>query len=162
MECKAEPTKEHAWLAKMAGEWEFEVEGMCEPGEPPHKSSGRERVRTLGDLWVIGEGEGGMPDGGEARMLLTLGYDPAKQKFVGSWVGSMMTHMFVYEGELEADGKTLTLETEGPSFTAPGKMSKYRDVYEMVSEDERILRSMAPDGKGGWTVFNTARYRRVG
>lgn len=72
----------------------------------------------------------------------------------------MFSRMLTYDGSLDATGKTLTLETEGPSFTDPGKLSKYRDIIEMKDQNTRILRSamLADDGK--WHEFQTATYRR--
>lgn len=58
-----DPTPQHRWLQQLIGEWEFTSECSCGPDAPPLKSKGSERVRTLGDLWVIGEGGGEMPGG---------------------------------------------------------------------------------------------------
>jgi hypothetical protein len=80
-----------------------------------------------------------MPGGGSATTLMTLGYDPEKQRYLGTWVGSMMTHMWVYDGELDASGNILTLSTEGPDLETEGKVAKYRDVIEFVTEDVRAL-----------------------
>ena len=106
------------------------------------------------------EGTGSMPDGGEARMQMTLGYDPEKSVFRGTWVGSMMTHMFVYEGTLDADQKVLTLETEGPSFKDDGKTARYRDVITLVSANERTLTSFGLQPDGSWSQMMQATYRR--
>ena len=35
-------------------------------------------------------------------MIMTLGYDPQKKRFVGTLIGSMMTHLWVYDGALDA------------------------------------------------------------
>ena len=64
---KTEPQKEHAWLQQLVGEWTFEVEATMEPGKPPEHFRGTERVRSLGGLWIVAEGEGEMPGGGTAR-----------------------------------------------------------------------------------------------
>ena len=98
-----------------------------------------------------------MPGGGPATTVITLGYDPAKGRFVGSFIASMMDQFWIYEGSLEGD--VLSLDTEGPAFSGEGR-SPYRDQVELIGDDERILRSLAPDGNGGWTEFMTARYRR--
>ena len=41
--------------------------------------------------------------------LMTLGYDPRKKRFVGTFVGSMMTNLWIYDGELDKDERVLTL-----------------------------------------------------
>lgn len=53
----------------------------------------------------------------------------------------MMTHMWIYDGALDASGKVLTLDTEGPSFAGDGKLARYQDIIEIVSADERRLSS---------------------
>jgi hypothetical protein len=156
----ATPQKEHQWLQKLVGDWTSEAE-MLEPGKPPEKSKGTERVRSLGGLWIAAEGEGDMPAGGSATMLLTLGYDPQRKRYVGTWIGSMMTHLWVYEGDLDATGRILTLETEGPSMTGDGKMAKYRDTIELKSDDHRVLTSHMLGDDGRWQPFMTAHYRRT-
>lgn len=155
-----DPQSEHHWLAKFVGEWETESECSPGPDQPPLKTSGSESVRKLGEFWVICEGEGSIPGGTIHRSIITLGYDPAKKKFVGSFVGSAMNMMWVYEGSLDPSGKKITMDTTGPSMMAEGAMAQYQDIFEIVSDDHRILSSriLGPDGK--WTDFMTMHYRR--
>ena len=144
------------------GEWRFEGEAVMSPDQPPCKTTGTERVRALGDLWVVGEGCGKMSDGGGmADMLITLGYDTQQKAFVGSWAGSMMTNMWVYRGALETSGKVLTLDTQRPGMAADGKQARYRDVITIKSPDERELSSQVLQPDGTWKRFMTATYRRV-
>jgi uncharacterized protein DUF1579 len=157
---QAEPQTEHRWLQKLVGEWVYETEALMEPGKPLEKCTGTESVRSLGGLWILSEGQGKMPGGGAATMIVTLGYDPQKKRYVGTWVGSMMTNLWVYDGVLDADGKTLTLDTEGPDMSVEGKTAKYRDVYEIKSDDHRILTSHVLGADGKWLKFMTANYRR--
>ncbi|MNW11537.1 hypothetical protein D3C71_2090200 [compost metagenome] len=74
-----------------------------------------------------------MPDGSFGQTLMTLGYSPETGRFVGTWVGSMMTHMWIYDGELEPDGLTLSLYCDGPDFDAPGRKARYRDAITMAN-----------------------------
>jgi hypothetical protein len=157
-----QPTKEHEWLKRFVGEWKMEGQCMMGPDKPAEKSRGTERVRMLGDLWLIGEGEMEMPGGaGVGKTMMTLGFDPAKKKFVGTWVGSMMGQMFVYEGEIDADMRILPLNTTGPSFTDPAKTARYQDVVELHGNDKRLLWSQCQNDDGSWTRFMTATYTRV-
>jgi hypothetical protein len=158
---KSVPQKEHQWLQQLVGEWTSEGEATMEPGKPAERFKGTETVRSLGGLWILGEGEGEMPcDGSTARMLLTLGYDPQRGRFVGTWVGSMMTHLWVYEGTLDAAERVLTLESEGPSMAGEGKLDRYRDVIEVKSDDHRVLTSYHQGDDGAWKAFMTNHYRR--
>jgi len=156
----AEPQKEHQWLQKLVGEWTYEADCNMGPDKPPAKSGGSEKVRSLGGLWVLCEGQGEMPGGGSATMLMTLGYDPLKKRYVGTWIGSMMTNLWIYDGELDAAGKVLTLNAEGPNMAAEGKMAKYKDVIEFKSDDHRVLTSQMQGDDGKWQQFMTANYRR--
>jgi hypothetical protein len=158
---QAEPQKEHQWLQKLVGEWSMEGEFNMGPDQPPMKSKASEAVRSLGGLWFIAEGQGDMSDGGTCNTIMTLGYDPLKKRYVGTWIGSPMTHLWIYDGELDTSGKVLTLNAEGPSFTDQTKMAKYRDVIEFKSDDHRILTSHALGEDGKWTQFMTANYRRT-
>jgi hypothetical protein len=154
------PQKEHAWLQNLVGEWTSEMECVMGPDQPPIKNKGIESVRSIGGLWTMGEGSGEMPDGNKMTSMMTLGYDPQKQRFVGTFIASMMTHMWVYEGTLDAAGKVLTLDTEGPGMSGDGKMMKYKDIITFVDNDHRILTSRVQGDDGQWTEFMTAHYRR--
>jgi hypothetical protein len=154
------PQKEHGWLQKLVGEWTAEMECVMGPDQPPMKSKGAETTRSIGELWTLGEGTGEMPDGGKATSVMTLGYDPEKQRFVGTFIASMMTHMWRYEGTLDASGTTLTLDTDGPAMIGDGKMMKYQDIITVVSDDHRTLTSRIQGEDGQWTQFMTAHYRR--
>jgi hypothetical protein len=158
---KAEPQKEHEWLHKLVGEWSYEfVAGEVEGA--PEKVTGTESVRSLGGLWVLLEGRGQVPGGGEHVSLMTLGYDPQKGHYVGTWVGSMMTHLWVYTaGRLDAKERVLTLESEGPDMSGKGGMAQYRDVIELVSDDHRVLTGNLRDADGSWRQMMRVDYRRT-
>jgi hypothetical protein len=157
---KVEPQKEHQWLQNLVGEWTCEGEAVMKPGEAPAKWKATESVRALGGLWIVAEAEGEMPGGGTATTMMTLGYDLQKKRYVGTFVGSMMTNVWVYEGALEAGGTILPLDTEGPDMSAQGKTTKYRDVIELKSNDHRVLKSQMLAQDGAWHEFMTATYRR--
>ncbi|HQR56018.1 MAG TPA: DUF1579 domain-containing protein [Burkholderiaceae bacterium] len=163
---KAEITPQHTWLHQLVGEWQFEGESVGADGQPTMKMSGTESVRKLGDAWVQCDGRSQVPDemgGGLSLMQFTLGYDPAKGHFVGTFIGSMMTHLWIYHrGELDADGRTLALYAEGPAFDRPaGTMAQYRDSIQIVGPDERLLLSHLQGPDGQWIPFMTSRYRRT-
>jgi hypothetical protein len=161
MESLPQPQKQHQWLARLVGDWTFESECNAGPDQPPMKYTGKETVRLLGELWTIGEMEGEMPGGGLCQSIMTLGYNPQTQRFVGTFIASVMTHLWPYNGSLDADEKVLTLDSEGPSFAGDGTMAKYQDIIEFLSDDHRTLSSqfLGPDGQ--WVPFMKATYRRV-
>ncbi len=156
-----EPTPQHRWLEQLVGDWSYEHEAACAPGATPEVFKGSESVRAIGGYWIVCEGRGEMPGGGAATMLMTLGYDEAAARYTGTWVGSMMSHLWIYTGGvLDAAGKVLTLESRGPSFAGDGGLATYRDVIEIKSPDHRMLTSHVLGDNGEWTQFMTANYRR--
>ena len=161
MDCplSAEPQKEHHWLQPLVGEWTFEGECLMGPDQPPMKNTGSCVTRSVGGLWIVNEGTGEMPGGGTMNSIMTLGYDPQQQRYVGTFIASMMTHLWLYEGKLDASGKVLTLDAEGPAFTGEG-MAKYQDIVTIKSNDHWVLSSKVQGEDGQWTQFMTAHYRR--
>ena len=157
---QAKPQKEHQWLEKLVGDWTYEGNATIESGTPPMKFTGIENVRSLGGLWYVAEAKGNMPDGGAATMIMTLGYDPQKKKYVGTWIGSMMTHLWHYHGAVDAAGKMLTLDSVGPNMASPGSMAKFKDSIEFKSNDLRVLTSNMLDDDGQWHEVMKAEYRR--
>lgn len=156
------PLPQHGWLTRLLGTWRYETECEGPPGQPPMRAAGVEQVRMLGSFWVIGESEGQCPGGGGlARMVVTLGADPGTGRFRGTFVGSMMPWMFVYDGALDAAAGTLVLDTEGPAMIGEG-MARYRDSVAMQGDAVRILGSEVQRPDGSWHRFMTGRYERVG
>ena len=153
-------TPEHEWLRRLVGQWRAEGSAEMGEGQPAETWKGEETMRAIGDVWVQGEGRGETPGGGTSTTQMTLGYDPARKRFVGTFLGSMMTNLWVYEGKLDESGKVLTLDTEGPDFTQPGKTAKYQDIIEIISPDHRTLSSQTIGPDGQWVRFMTAHYRR--
>lgn len=149
----AKPRAEHGFLERMVGSWD--VTSDMSAGIP-----WVEEVRSLQGIWIVAEGSGEMPGGeGPATTMLTLGFDPAKGKYVGTWLGSMMDFLWVYEGEVEPDGKTLSLYTIGPKMSGEG-LADYREQVIFVNDDHRIFNSSAKQPDGSWKQFMEAHYHR--
>ena len=132
------------------------------PDKPAEKFSGKESVRSLGGLWILGEGEGEAPGGVTNATIRTLGYDPQKKRFVGTFISTMMANLWVYEGQMDAAERVVTLNCEGPSMSEDGATTEYQDIIEVVSEDHRVLRSRVRGADGHWQEFMVAHYRRAG
>jgi hypothetical protein len=107
--------------------------------QPAAKVTGTENVRSQGGLWILAEGQGEM-----------LGRGPA----------TTLMHLWVYDGELDAAQRVLTLNSEGPSVTGDGKMSNYQDVIEFKSDDHRTLAARVLGADGKWQQIMAADYRR--
>lgn len=154
----AQPQKQHQWLDKFVGEWTWESEYNMGTEQAPTKTNGTEVVRSLGRLWIIAEGVGGADDN-SGKTIMTLGFDPQSDRFVGTFICSMMTYLWPYNGSLDAAEKVLTLDSEGPNFSQ-GAIAPYKDIIEFVSNDHRILTSQILMNDGTWNHFMTAHYYR--
>lgn len=146
----ADPDEAHAWLQQMVGEWEMTMGGWTIT----------ETIAPLGDLWVITRGEG-PPSETPFRSMTTFGYDPNLGKFVGSYVDTIQTKMWTYEGFLDETGKILTLETEGPSMTNPDKTTLYRDQYILEDANTKRIVTSAKSDDGTWIQFAQMSGKRL-
>lgn len=155
----ADPAKEHEWLQQFVGEWQTESEGSMGPGQPTIKCTGTIHSRKLGPFWIVSEMNTEMMDT-RITGVQTIGYDAKAKKYVGTWVDSMMDHMWQYEGTVDPSGKTLTLEAEGPNFMSEGKVTNFRDAYEFKSENHIVMTSSMLGDDGNWVTFMTGNARR--
>lgn len=157
------PLPEHDLLTQLVGEWAFTSHCYMAPDAPPMVNKGTSSVRSLGGLWILSSWKMQSAEGGpENESLLSLGFDPAKSRFVGSFVADCMPGLWVYDGALDASMRVLTLDTEGPSMMpdAEGALTAYRDIYHFISDDKHELRSEMKAGDE-WVLFMQATFTRV-
>ena len=155
----AEPQEEHRWLQQLLGDWTFETECRTSADGPIEKMPGRTHFKSIGALWVAGTQLSRGPDGQDYEAVFTLGFDPQRGRYVGTFVASMMTHLWLYDGAIDSSG-VLVLDAEGPAMTAEGT-AKYQDRIEIVSEDHWRLTSQMLGEDGQWHRFMTQDNRRV-
>jgi hypothetical protein len=156
-----EPTSEHQWLLKLVGNWTFEHDCNMGPDQPAVKCSGKQTTVALGSLWTVGEMENAGPDGQPAKSIISVGFDPARGKFVGTFISSCMPQLWIYEGSLDEGRKILTLNAEGPSFAGDGTMAKYQDIIELVDDNQYLFYSQFLNADGSWNRFMDGKYTRV-
>jgi len=155
----SKPEPEHEWLKQLVGEWKTHGKAETPPGQPTFECDGTESTQALGDLWIVARGEAHAA-GMNVNSMLTLGYDPEKKKFVGTWVDSMFNHMWKYEGTLDESGKVLTLMTHGPHMLKPGETANYKEVLELKDKDHKTFTSHI-EVDGQWVKMMTAEATRV-
>lgn len=146
---KAELRWQHEWLHALTGDWTIHAE-----------TPSTERVNAFGENWVRFEGHMPLPDGSAAHYSMTLGYNPESDQFVGSWIGTMMNHHWVYAGTLNEDKTTLTLFSHGPGFEATDGHIPYRDTIVLDGPDQRRLLSAFQNADGNWVQFMEVKYTR--
>jgi hypothetical protein len=153
----AQPQKEHEWLQKLVGDWRSEAEMPGQDGTS-QKHEGTTTFRSLGGLWIVGEGHGETP-GGTDSSVMTLGYDPGQRCYVGTFISGMMTHLWQYRNG-RVEGNRLTLEAEGPRFDGSGGMTLYKDSITFEDDDHHVLTSEVRGDDGSWQQFMRAEYYR--
>ena len=132
---KQEPTAEHAALARSEGTWDASVEiSMGPPGTPPQISKGVETNRLCcGGLWMITDyksNTGSAPFEGHGM----TGFEPAKKKYISTWVDSDLTTPMTSEGTYDAATRTLTMRG---SMNSRGKTLQWRNVEVWKDDDTR-------------------------
>lgn len=153
------PQKEHQWLAQLAGDWEAEIECQMGPGQPPMKSQATQSSKMLGDRWLVATSEGDAM-GEPMTSVLTIGYDPTKKSYVGTFYCSCGNELWTYAGKVSEDGKKLELDTEGPNMMTPGKTSKYKESITIVDADNYLFTSEIEGEDGKFVEFMKANYTR--
>ena len=149
------PHEQHRWLARFVGEWDWTGRAELGGGQT-YENSGTDSFRAIGEYWVVGEGAAE----DNLRSVLTLGFDPASRRFVGTWIDSTSSHLWRYDGEIDPTGNTVTLTAEGPSPTSPGVRAKFREVIEFKSADHRVNKGSVLGADGRWAEFLTIEARR--
>ncbi len=128
------PSKEHEFLKQSVGEWAVHMGGDA---SSPAIGTSKHKI-AMGDLWLISDAEldfGGAKFTGHG----IDSYDPVKKKYVGVWVDSMTTAPIVFEGDLSADGKILTVTGKGPG-SQDGKTTDYKMVTEYKNKNSHVFK----------------------
>lgn len=154
------PTPAHKWLNQLVGEWKTESTAQSPDGET-FKCEGTATATSLGGFWVIITIDNQM-DGTTMRGVMTVGYNPKSKKYIGTWVDSMTSYLWKYEGTRDESGKILPLEAAGPNMLVPDsdKLLKYRDTIEIKSPDHFVLVGSVEAEPGNWVTFMKMNFKR--
>lgn len=134
------PGPEHEKFKELVGNYDTTVKfgGMETKAKAVYKLD-------FGGFYLIEEfaGDfGGMKFTGRGQM----GYCPLRQKHFSIWVDSMSATPIVMLGSFDKDGKTLTLEGEGPGHD--GKLTKLKSVTTTTDKDAFTMKLFeVNDGK---------------
>jgi hypothetical protein len=154
----ATPSDEHSVLNQFVGEWKSTGKGMDPSGKMTDMPGFEFDRMVLGDFWlffVYNSQIAGKPFVGHGM----IGYDPARKKYVGSWVDSMSPYMTTFEGTTDKTNKILTLETFGTDPMTE-KSCKGRMVFEFQDQDHRSLKSYKMDDSGESKLVFELHYTR--
>ena len=104
----ATPGAPHGLLASMVGSWEVKSVCLMEAGGEPLEHTGvSEQRMVLGGRFLQQHFDGDMM-GTPFSGIGFMGYDNHKGKYVSTWLDSMGTGIYYFEGDAGADGKTIT------------------------------------------------------
>lgn len=106
------PGPMHQLLAKLEGDWKYETTTWSAPGAPPQVMGGDAEKRMIFDGHFLEENHRGSYMGKTALGRNTTGWDNLAKQFVGTWIDNRSTGIIETRGRLEADGKTIALESE--------------------------------------------------
>ena len=154
------PGKEHEAMKELEGTWDFVMKHRMAPDAPEVESKGVETCSMVGGFWMVFDIKVpamvmGMPWHGHGIM----GFDPAKKKYVGSFVHNMTPYLSTGEGTMDAAGKVLTMTWEGMDDRT-GKVGKMREVFERKDKDHSVMTMYGPGPDGKETVYFTSTYTR--
>jgi hypothetical protein len=104
----AVPGEPHKMLARLEGSWTTRIKASMGPDQPWEESTGTcEQRMLLGGRYLQQEYASEMMDGPYAGVNL-IGYDNHTRKYVSTWIDSMSTAIYCFEGTADADGRTIT------------------------------------------------------
>lgn len=153
------PTAEHEWLKGEVGTWDAKMKLFHTPGEEPTITEATETVELgPGGLWILSKFEGeimGMPFTGHG----VTGYDPAKKKFVGTWVDGMSPYLMISEAEYDPATKTATGFAEGRDPMS-GEIVKYKQISRTIDENTRTFEMLQPEKDGTYVKMMEIEYTR--
>lgn len=122
------PSDEHKLLQESVGKWNVKCTYYMDPSQPPMECDATETIESVGPFYTASRFEsrfGEMPFLGSA----TLGYDPHKEKWVGTWISNMGPEFYYFEGDYDADAKRLEMKGEG-MFPHFGCICPFRSVQD--------------------------------
>ena len=128
---------EHAEVRRKAGKWKVRCTYYMGGDSDPIEVDGTEHGEMLGDLWCNSRFEAdmlGSPLSGNG----SLGYDPVKKKYVGTWKDSATPFLYTFEGDF--DPVIQVLEMKGLNYD-PVRccQATYRSRVEFISDSEHVL-----------------------
>ncbi len=132
-------TEHHDVLKRDVGVWDAEVKIWSQgPQADPLTSPGVETNRIMeGGLWLISDFKGtvaGQSFEGHGQ----FGFDPIKQKYVGTWVDSMSPFLSTMQGTYDPSSQTMTMMSEGRD-PQTRKTVKSKSEARYVDDDHRTF-----------------------
>jgi hypothetical protein len=142
----ATPGEPHKQMASMAGTWTTKTKSWMDPSQPPMESTGTCEQKVLLDGRFLQQDCTGDMMGQKFTGIGLMGYDNFTKKYKATWMDSMGTGIYVFEGTSSADGKTINM-TSNWDDPIEGSM-KVRTVTKIIDNNTQVF-EMYGTGKAG-------------
>ncbi len=155
------PGEPHKLLAKLEGSWTTRNRSWTDPDTPPRESTGTcERKMILNGHYLQEDYSGdmmGMPFTG----ISITGYNNHTKKYETTWIDSMSTGIFKFEGTASRDGRTITQECR---YDDPVRGPAVWRTVTRVKDDNTVEFEMfiAPRGKKEEKMMEMTYSRKEG
>ena len=142
----ATPGEPHKQMATMAGTWTTKTKAWMDPSQPPMESTGTCEQKVLLDGRFLQQECTGDMMGQKFNGIGLMAYDNFTKKYKATWMDSMGTGLYVFEGTSSPDGKTINM-TSNWDDPIEGPM-KVRTVTKIIDNNNQIF-EMYGTGKLG-------------
>jgi hypothetical protein len=134
----ATPSEGHAFLKNLTGSWTMTTKTWMDPKAEPEESTGTAESKLIfGDRYVQEDVKGtamGQPFEGRSY----TGFNNASKKYQTTWIDTMGTGVYLFEGALDKTGKVLTMtaETIDPMTK---KKTKTKSITRIESDNKHVF-----------------------
>jgi hypothetical protein len=147
------------WLNRLVGEWSLDFATADSSEHPGFRATGTESIHAIGSGIVIESVSMGA-DGSASRSITLICGDAEKGSITGAVMSTAVDTLFNSVGEIAQNGRSLTLETEGPAMTPGRETDRYRDVFVIEDDRSRFTAAELLHDDGSWHEFMRTVYRR--
>jgi len=127
------PGAPHKMLAKWVGSWITRTRVWMEPDKPPSEGTGACEQKMIFDGRYLQQEYTGEMMGSPFTGANIIGYDNHTKKYVSTWIDSMSTGIYYFEGTASPDGKIITQES---SYDDPVRgPTVWRSVTRIVDDN---------------------------
>ena len=140
------PGAPHKLLANLPGSWTTKTTAWMSPDEPPVEGTGTCEQKMILDGRYLQQEYTGEMMGSPFTGINLIGYDNHTKKYESTWIDSMSTGIYYFEGRASADGRTITQES---NYDDPVRgPTVWRSVTRIV-DDNTLKYEMYLTSKGG-------------
>jgi hypothetical protein len=155
----ATPGAPHRLLARMAGTWSMQCSCRMEPGGDFIEHTGVSEQKMILDGRFLQQEFRGEMVGVPFTGIGFTGYDNHTGKYVSTWIDSMGTGIYHFEGTSSDDGSTIT-QTCNYDDPVRGPLT-WRNVTRFVDNDTLEFRMYTTDSSGREDEMGRMVYTRT-